>query len=356
MAYRGRKNSGQEKERITYVTVKGKLVIQDVVTKARILYTMRLFRDAVEKCFVLLKKNLPENEIVKKVTRLMNNAHYSYSALQRAKIYRNQPKLKLKKPQLYSVGKVCEKGNRNIRLLTTDVVQVKIPSASGRHKWVECKVVFGEKYTPIIQELLNGNYSYSADIVGKNGKLYLHVAVPIELYAKHDTTHQKITEKHRYIAGFDLNSDRINMVIINESGEALDIKNKHFPEVTQHGYPKNKAEDIILKSLSWLVDYAVYHSVKYFVFEKLNNIKHRKTRSRNANRKISRFSYRELLTHAEIMVKKRGGRFITINPAYASIDALPLSKRLGLDIHTASAYLLAIRYLNPRTPINTYEK
>jgi len=167
MVYRGRKNSGQEKERITYVTIKGKLVIQDVVTKARILYIMRLFRDAVEKCFVLLKKNLPESEIVKKVTRLMNNAYYSYSALQRAKIYRNQPKLKLKKPQLYSVGKACEKGNRNIRLLTTDVVQVKIPSASGRHKWVECKVVFGEKYISIIQELLNGNYPYSAGIVGK---------------------------------------------------------------------------------------------------------------------------------------------------------------------------------------------
>jgi len=146
------------------------------------------------------------------------------------------------------------------------------------------------------------------------------------------------------------------MVIIDEGGEILDIKNKHFPEVTQHGYLKSKAKDIILKSLSWLVDYATYHSVKYFVFEKLNEIKHRKTGSRNANRKISRFSHRELLTHAEIMVRNRGGRFITINPAYASIDALPLSKRFGLDIHTASAYLLAIRYLNLRTPINTYEK
>ena len=61
----------------------------------------------------------------------------------------------------------------------------------------------------------------------------------------------------------------------------------------------------------------------YFVFEKLDNIKAKKIRNKNVNRKMSRFSYRTLLTHAETMVKKRGGIFITTSPAYTSVDATP---------------------------------
>ena len=123
-----------------------------------------------------------------------------------------------------------------------------------------------------------------------------------------------------------------------------------------HGYSESKARDKILKSLSESINYAIYHNVKYFVFEKLNNIKAKKTRNKNANRKISRFPYRTLLIHTKTMVKKRGGVFATISPAYTSIDAIPLSKKLGLDIHTASAYLLAMRHLNLQNSINTYEK
>jgi len=42
------------------------------------------------------------------------------------------------------------------------------------------------------------------------------------------------------IASFDLNSDRINMVIVDDDGKIRDVKVKH-PEVTSHGFPKNKA-------------------------------------------------------------------------------------------------------------------
>ncbi len=67
---------------------------------------------------------------------------------------------------------------------------------------------------------------------------------------------------------------------------------------------------------------------------------------KNVNRKVARFPYRTLLRHAKTMVKKRDGVFVTVSPAYTSIDAIPLSRKLGLDVHTTSAYLLALRYLN----------
>ncbi len=277
MVYRGRQGNREEKN---YVVIKGKLEFPDITVKAEVLYTMRLFREAVERSFILLKRGLEEKEIVKRITRYMNNAHYSHSALQRAKMYRDQNRLRLKKPQLYSIDKACEKGNRNIRFVSTDKVLIKVPHADGRHEWVECRVKFGKKHIPVIEELINTDSPYSIGIVLNNDKFYLHVTVPLEIVVKYDT-HSKVTEKSRYIAGFDLNGDRINMVIINEHGKILDVKNKHFPEITQHGYPKDKAKDTILKSLSELIDYAVYHNVRYFVFEKLTNIERKKTKNKN---------------------------------------------------------------------------
>ena len=100
------------------------------------------------------------------------------------------------------------------------------------------------------------------------------------------------------------------MFIINERGEVLDVRNKYFPEVTQHGYSKDKAKDAVLKSLSELIDYAVYHNVRYFVFERLDNIRRRKTKDKNANRKIARFPYRALLRHAKTMVIQLTHQFV----------------------------------------------
>lgn len=341
MVYRGREGNSEKKD---YVTIRGRLELPDMVAKAKVFYAMRIFREAVERAFILIKKGVDDKEIARRITRYVSNAHYSYSALQRAKMYREQYRLRLKKPQLYSIGKACEKGNRNIHLTSSDEALVKIPHADGKHEWVRCSVRFGKKHIPTIRELINAGFPYSCGIVLNNGKFYLHVTVPLEIMLKHDS-HPKASAKSEYIAGFDLNSDRINMVITNENGEIIDIKNKHFPEITQHGYSKNKARDTILKSLNELINYAVHHNVKCFVFEELDNIKARKTRSRNANRKISRLPYRILLTYAKTTVKKRNGTFTTVPPAYASIDAIPLSKKLGLDIHTASAYLLAFRHL-----------
>ena len=86
----------------------------------------------------------------------------------------------------------------------------------------------------------------------------------------------------------------------------------------------------------------------------MKNIDERKLRSRIARGKVGGFPFKGLLQHAEIMVKKRNGKFITINPAWLSIDAVPLSRKLGLDTHTTSAYLLALRYIirNRRTERN----
>ena len=166
-------------------TIKGKIEFLSDVDKALLLYTMRLFKDAVEFAHNLLRNGLKKNDIVKLITsRILNNKWYSVSAYTRAKLYENQPYLKLRKPQLYSVGSSDESGNRNIKFVDTNLVKIKIPSADGKHRWIECRVKFSKKQIPIISELVNGDLSYSVGISMQNEKFLLYINVPLEIYTE----------------------------------------------------------------------------------------------------------------------------------------------------------------------------
>jgi len=326
-------------------TVLGKLDFENGENRALLLYTMRLFRDAVEFAHNLLKKGLSKNQIVKLVTsRVLNNKWYSMSAYVRAKLYEEQQFLKLRKPQLYSVGSSDEGGNRNIKFNSTNSVKIKIPSADGRHRWIWCKVKFGRKHIPVVRRVVEESISYGAGIAIKDGKFFLYMNIPVEIYAREMRKEIKSKVEPKHLAGFDFNTDRINMVIVNEKGEIRDVKNEHFPEITSHGFPKEKAKTARQRALAELVKYAREHGVRYFVVERLEKTG-TKTKSKTVNRKIAKFALREYLNQMEILVEKVGGRLIEVDPAYTSIDAMPLAKKLGIDRHTASAYLIALRGL-----------
>lgn len=146
----------------------------------------------------------------------------------------------------------------------------------------------------------------SASVVLNDGRFYLRLYIPLELYAKH-TAKVRVRPKASLVAGFDINPGRINMVIVDSEERIGDVKTRHFPDVTLAGFPRAGGE--------------------------------------GANRKVAKFAYREPLGHAKMMVRKRRGIFVQINLAYTSIGAAPLSEKLGLDLHTASAHLLALRFL-----------
>ena len=323
-------------------TIIGRLIIERPEDRAWLLLLMRKFREAVEMAHHLLNNNIKEREAKRRITRYLSNAWYASSAIKRARLYLSQPYLKLKKPQLFSVGSKDEEGNRNIKLIGTNEVLIKIPHADGKHDWIKAEIKFGEQYLPIIQELISREYSYGASVVLKNKRLYLHIHLPLKLYTKH----MKKESKARivdHIAGFDFNPGRVCMVVIDKKGIIRDIKNEHFPEVTSHGFPKDKAKIIRREALAKLVKYAREHGVKYYIIEKLTRPNPKG--SKNAKRKQSKFALREFIQQMEILVHKVDGELIKVNPAYSSISARILAKDMGLDIHTASAYIIALRGL-----------
>ncbi|MDI6810892.1 MAG: IS200/IS605 family accessory protein TnpB-related protein, partial [archaeon] len=134
------------------------------------------------------------------------------------------------------------------------------------------------------------------------------------------------------------------------NGLLIETRYHHFPEVNSPGYPAKKAKDTRLKALSELIEYAAAQDVKTFVFEKLKMKGRKDISSKTGNRKLSKFAARELLSHAEVMVKKRGGEFKQVNPAYGSRNARIINLDLGMDVHSASALVLGLRYLHtPKT-------
>jgi IS605 OrfB family transposase len=194
---------------------------------------------------------------------------------------------------------------------------------------------------------MNKKQSYTAKIVFKKGKICIHLSIPIELYIKH---FRKGEARGINIAGFDLNSDRINIVIIDKQGIIRDTKTEWYPEVNRPGYPGKKAMTLRLQALGRLLRYAYHCNVGTVAFEDLDRMKERNfTSSRNGNRKISRFPKKKLLEHGKVMALKYGFKVELINPNNTSKLGEKLSRSLGLDVHTASAYAVALRYLNEKT-------
>ncbi len=269
----------------------------------------------------------------------------------------NSLKIKVKKLFIASKGRAREvKGNQNIRLLSNDklIVSYNLGGKSGKHNnWIQCNVKFGEEYISLVNELihhaLKQELSYSAKIVFRSGRIYLHISTPTELYIKHFRKVDKDPNGSN-IASFDLNSDRINMVIVDRQGIIRDFKTGWYPEVNSPGYPRDKAITLRLQALGKLLRYAYYCGANTVLFEDLDRIKKRKfNSSRNGNRKISKFPKKQLLEYGVVMALKYGYKVYLVNPSYTSKLAEKLKNSFGLDIHTTSAYTLALRFLNPET-------
>jgi len=128
------------------------------------------------------------------------------------------------------------------------------------------------------------------------------------------------------------------MVIIDKKGIIRDIMNEHFSEVSSHGFPKEKGKVIRQEKLAKLVKYASEHGVKYYVVEDL-------CRPNRAKGKVGKFALREFIQQMKVLVPKVDGVLVKVNPAYSSVSARIIAKDLGIDIHTASAYIIALRAL-----------
>lgn len=336
---------------VTHATINAPIrgTVEDTAKLMRLMYR---FRDCVRKALPLAGSGMKATEGKTALRGFMNNAWYAYSAFCAAKLILEGLEATdggyadVKKPFLISSGDKSRAGNRNIRLLDASVLGVLYPF-EGRGEFLRFSVRFPRKFVPLVEELIEqaerGEISYGAAISLKSG-LVAHINVPLDLWLKYRRKKRKPLGSN--IASVDINSDRTNLVVITPDRELIYRKTFWYPEVNSPGYPRGKAEHAKLQAINEAVKLAYCCDTSVMVLEDLFRIKEKKfTSSAKANRKISNFSKRKLLTHAILESLEWGIEPYLIDPAYSSSKGRELAKEYGLDVHSGSALALAFRFL-----------
>jgi IS605 OrfB family transposase len=339
----------ETREQFMYITINGRLIPENNEDYMKLCLLAYRFKQAVKHGINLVLKKVPQREAYKELAKVLPSSIYGETAYKYAKLLvegSNGSKINIKRKWIASRGGITWRGNLNIKLLSTNEVLIRYYNG----EWLRFKVRFGKKYLSLINELIElanqRKISYGISISFRNSKSYIHVEVPLQLYLKHFSTPK--LRGYRLLAGFDLNSDRVNVVIIDADANIVAMRTFWYSEVVSHGFSKEKAKWLRLNALSKALKWCVRMGVDYVVFEDLTKIKHRRfTNNPYANRKIARFPKKQLLRHGMIKALKLGFIVILVNPAGTSnsLTHKQVMKEKGLDRHMASAYIIAYRGL-----------
>jgi len=319
---------------------------------ARLMRLMYKFRYCVRRALPLVRGGVEPTKGKKLLRDFIGNTWYAYSACCMAKLIlegleaTNGGCVNVRKPFLVSSGDKSRSGNRNIKLLGASELRVQYPF-DGQGKFLHFSVMFPEKFVPLVEELVEkakqSRVSYGAAISLKND-LVAHINVPLDLWLEHRRKKSKPLGNN--IASVDINSDRVNLIVITPDRELICRKTFWYPEVNSPGYPKGKADYARHQAINEAVELAYYCGASVIVLEDLFRIKEKKfTNSAKANRKIGRFPKRELLTHAILEALEWSIEPYLIDPAYSSSKGRELAKEQGFDAHSGSALALALRFL-----------
>jgi hypothetical protein len=218
-----------------------------------------------------------------------------------------------------------------------------------------------ENYKGLLDAVLTGHVKYMSRVVVRDygvrgNQLWVrgevHMTVPLDIYYEHMARHKKNGGK--LIGGIDVNTDRINLAIVDEGGELIDHKTFWFSEVTTRGFPKHKAWSIIGMRIHELLEYAYRHGVKTLFLENPEVLgRLRLMWVRNGDRKHENYNYKVMAFRSSIVERiAMKAPLYSIEVKYVnprgttnSTEHDELMKKYGLDRHTVSAYLIALRGL-----------
>jgi len=190
----------------------------------------------------------------------------------------------------------------------------------------------------------------------RNNQLWLHgevqVTIPVDAYYEHMSKHRR--NAGRLLGGVDVNSDRINLAIIDEDGELIDHKTFWFSEVIARGFPRHSAWSIIGMRIHEMFNYAYHHGVKTLFLENPEVLgRLRLMWVRSGDRKHENYNYKVMTFRSTIIEKiAMKAPLYSIETKYVnprgttnSKEHDELMRKYRLDKHTASAYSIALKGL-----------
>jgi hypothetical protein len=329
-------------ENFQFVTINGRVEFDELGKVTRIAY---YYSKAVKAGINLALRGVSLNDAVKELYKIIPYAFYAETAYKQALalVENNGNKIEIRKNWIACRGNKSDKGNRGIKFQVMDNhVLIKVKDPWG--KWVYGKAYFGREYLPLLhelEELSKGKVEGYGAVISFKERPMIHLQIPLWLYLKYFSSPKP--NGYGLFAGFDLNSDRLNVVVINKEGKIITLKTWWYSEVVSHGFPKGKA--LRLNALSQALNFLSLVGVDYVALEDLFLVKSRKfTRSKSGNRKITRFAKKQLLIHGVIKSLRLGFNVILVNPngTTNSEEHEKVMREKGFDRHTASAYLIAL--------------
>ena len=253
------------------------------------------------------------------------------------------------------------KGNLNIQFTDYDKVRVLVFDRDKTSRKITIKPVIPEGYAKLVKALvdkaLRKEIGYPARIYVRDygdglNHLYgeLQIMVRYGFYLEVMKRYDKPLGSN--IAGVDVNVDRINLVVINRAGDIVWKYTARFPEVMSRGCLRKKAWSIIGEAIHSVLKNAYSHGTSVIAVENPEIMGHlRYYWIRNGDRRTKNYNYKVSVFRNTVIERISwkaplyGLHVIHINPRGTthSEDHDYIMKRYGLDRHTASAYLIALK-------------
>ena len=253
----------------------------------------------------------------------------------------------------YSVKSITLKTNYKFHITT-----IKYDGSISR---VVINPTIPENYEKLLSVIITKQIKHTGRVVidrfgVRNNQLWIHgevqVTIPLDIYYEHMARHKRNNGK--LIGGVDVNTDRINLAIVDENGGLRNYKTFWFSETIARGFPKDKARIIIGSKIHEMLDYAYNNGVKTLFLEDpevLGRLKLMWVRS--GDRKHENYNYKVMVFRSSIIERialkaplySIEVKYVNPGGTTNSEEHKDIMRRYGLDKHTASAYLIAIRGL-----------
>jgi len=271
-------------------------------------------------------------------------------------------KLELKPWLLFqSEAEPWAKGNLNIQFTDYDKVGVLVFDKNKSSVKITMEPVIPKGYARLVKALVDKAHRkelgyparvYITDYGHSLEHLYgeLQVMVKYSLYLEVMKRYEKPLGGN--IAGVDVNVDRINLVVINRNGDIVWKHTARFPRVVARGYSRRRAWSIIGGAIHSILKNAYSHGASVIAVENPEAIGYLKYYwVRNGDRKSKNYNYKVSIFRNSIIERIMwkaplyGLQVVTVNPkgTTRSEDHEYAMRKCGLDKHTASAYLIALR-------------
>ncbi|MCD6487896.1 MAG: hypothetical protein J7K21_01550 [Desulfurococcales archaeon] len=264
-----------------------------------------------------------------------------------------------------------DRGNRDIRLISRGKARVMLYNSSFWDRYdIDVRVprIYSEIFERIAELGMKCKLGYLARMVVLDSsyvRVYaeLQISIPYELYLSHRRRFERPLGNN--VAGIDVNVDRINLAIINKRGILRDTKTFHYPSLASTTLKGEQRRSLLHKVVHDVLKYAYYHGVSTIVLEDPEILGYLKSRwIRSNERRNSRYNRRVSIFRSSIIEEfvlhapEYGLNSYYVDPAYTSKLAELIAKDMGLDRYTASAYIIALEYLElrPKQVIKSIQK